>query len=670
MTTKAHYIEFFRKHGFNCFPIPRYHNSYPNPKGADVRYSGSRTKLDQVITEEENYGVIAIKGEGTAILDIDHKERYQKFAQNMINDGYMVIETPNGWHIPIIGLSGQIQKVMLYDYTFQPDKQIIEIQGFDHYVMGCESTIYDKKQGTVSYHNIGTEHIWNAKGNDFHKIVDIICKNCDVQAKKKKSRSGYKSMRDRFNEGKPPTKGTSNDYFFNAALQSNTDGVNVVNATENIKLIYDKWAASTDFSGRPWSNIEAKIADVYDNDRKLEEGRPKGEGEDINRTVIAQHLIEERKLYSNVKSGELFENQEGFLENIDAELQRELQKQYPILKESDYNDILFKLRGLADPIPPTNKDLIVFKNGVYDTNKKTIVETEDIADMGFKNYEYLPCHEENHPTEFIKCMFGDIPENEHPRIKAGLKAILTNYLDPKISIIHGESGVGKSTPLVILVGVMGEQYAYTVDLQQFMKDNFIKAGIFEKRLVVFQDVPKDWKDFTTLKTMTGEQRKTERGFMKDKITFDNKIKIWASGNYLSEIPEEEKNAMYTRRLSLIHNKREEPHDENPKFADDIIEKEGEKIISWILNIPQEDCKYEDKDTIKKEWEGIASPEIEYLEKFWTLSEVTTNISVSKLVLDFESKYQKRIPFDIMVETLKSKGYSVKSNFIYNIEARE
>ena len=670
MTDKKYYIEFFRNNGFNCFPIPKYPDTYPNPKAADIRYDAADTKHNQEILESENYGVIPIRGKGTAIIDLDQKEKYRKFAEAMIKDGYMVIETPNGWHIPASGITGKIQKVKLYDYAFQPEKQIIEIQGPDHYVIGCGCEIFNKKtQSLAVYKNVGSEKIWDARGNDFHKIIDIVCKNCDVVSQKKSSRSSYKNMRDRFKEGKVPTKGTSNDYFFNAALQCNTDGLTKGQALENIKIIYDQWVKSDTYSGRPWTNIEAKIDDVYDNDRRLEEGRPSGGGGKIDRTSIAQRLIKDRRLYSNLKTGELFENQGGFLENIDDDLQRELQEEYHALAESDYNDILFKLRGLANPIPPTNKDLIVFKNGVYDLKKKQLIETEEIADMGFKDYEYLPCHTENWPNEFIKCMFGNIPESEHPRIKAGLKSILTNYLDPKMSVIYGESGTGKSTPLVILVGVLGDQYAYTVDLQQYMKDNFIKAGIFEKRLLVFQDMPKDWKDFTTLKTMTGEQRKTERGFMKDKITFDNKLKIWASGNYLAEIPEEEKNAMYTRRLSLIHNVRLEPYDEDPTFADRVIKNEGEKIISWILNIPDEECKYEDKKTVETEWEEISSPEITYLRKYWQINEAPSDVSVSKLVLDFQTKYQKRIPYDVMVKSLTSMGYTVKNNGIKNIKER-
>jgi len=667
--SKREYIEFFRHHGFNCFPIPKYPNSYPQPKAADMRYAGARTKQNQVITDEENYGVIPIKGEGTAIIDLDNKELYRLFAENMVKDGYMVIETPNGWHIPVEGLTGNIQKVMLYDYEHQPEKQIIEIQGHGHYVIGCGCEIFDKEKNLfVSYKNIGSNKIWNAKGKDFHWLIDVICTNCDVTAKKRTSRSAYKNMRDRFKEGLLPTKGTSNDYFYNAALQCNTDGLSVVEATENIRIIYEQWKQSDGFSGRPWTNIEKKIADVYENNKKLTEGRPQGGGGDLDRTKIAQKFIQERKFYSNVDTGDIYENTNGFLEKINNSLQRELQQTYPILTEADYKDILFKLRGLAEPIPPTNKNLIVFRNGVFDKTKHTIVETDELADMGFRDYDYLPCHEEHHPKEFLKILFDNIPESEHARMKAGLKAVLDNHLDPRISVIYGQSGVGKSTPLTILASVLGD-YAMTVELNQFLDDKFIRAKIDGKRLLVFQDLPKDYKDFTTIKTITGEQKKTERGFMKDMITFDNKLKIWASGNYLAKIPENEKDAMYTRRLSLIHNIRINPYKEDPTLSDRIVKEEGEKIISWILNLPDDECNYEDKETVKKEWEGIASPEIEYLENNWQLSDIESEYSVMKVIKDFQEKYQQVISIEQMLKSLRGQGYVIKNNIIKNIELR-
>ena len=113
-------IRILRANGFNCFPIPKYPDSYANPKGADSRYDSQRTQPNQPISAEENYGYIPIKGAGTCIIDLDHKENYRSFAEDCIAEGHMVIETPNGWHIPIKGLLGDIKKVM---YTTMPLSQ-------------------------------------------------------------------------------------------------------------------------------------------------------------------------------------------------------------------------------------------------------------------------------------------------------------------------------------------------------------------------------------------------------------------------------------------------------------------------------------------------------------------------------------------------------------------
>lgn len=659
---KVFFIEFFRKNGFNCFPIPE------NQKTPDHRYQASRTKLNQVILDNENYGVIAIENSGNAIVDLDNKELYRPFAEQVIKQGYMIIETPHGWHIPITNLSGNIQKVKLYDYKIQPDKQIIEIQGYDHCCVGVGSQVMDKNGQVGIYQNRGTEKIFDAKEKDFHDFIDFICKTCNVISQERERGSSY-SLRERFLNGKPPTKGTSNDYFFQASLQCNTDGLTKDEATEKIKDVYDKWILTDAYSNRPWSGIEAKIDDVYGNNYKLKIGRPQGNTSTLDRTVIAQSMIDSRKLYSNVDTKEIFENTDGFLERINATLQRELQNKYPQMESTDYNSILFKLVGLAEPIPKTNKTLKVFKNGTYSIIDHRLIETEEIADMGFKNYNYLEPTKENEPTKFIEIMFNNYPIEEHPRIKAGLKSALSCYLDPRISFTYGLSRVGKSVGLEILVMILGE-YSLAVTLDQFLTDHFIRAQIIGKTFLYIQDSPEEWKNFEKIKTTTGEQRKLERGFMQDAQSFDNKLKIWVTGNYVPKIPENEKNSMYSSRLSLIHNSRTIPYPEDPTLIDRIVEDEGEKIISWILNIPDEECAYEDSLTVRKEWEKLASPEIAYLEENYEISDPEPSISVMKIKKDFDNTTKITISLESMKKALESQGYVIKNNMISNIRVKQ
>ena len=289
-------------------------------------------------------------------------------------------------------------------------------------------------------------------------------------------------------------------------------------------------------------------------------------------------------------------------------MHKPLQQTYPEITKDVRNEIIDRLIGLAPDLPETNKSLKVFDNGVYDERVKQIINTEEISAMGFKGYQYLEALPENIPTKFIDIVFKNVPEHEHKRIKAGLKAAITPKLDPRISVIHGKAGTGKSLGMEILFKVMNryEQYALTLELDQLLNDSFIKAKINGKTLLVLTDLPEQYKDFSKLKAITGEGVKTERAFYADATTFDNKLKIFATTNYLAKIPTKEKNAMY-RRLSLIHNTREIAYEVNPDLADEVVKEEGEKIISWILNIPDTECDYEIPKTLKEEWEGLASP---------------------------------------------------------------
>ena len=676
---RSELIKILRANGFNCFPIPKYPDSYANPKGADSRYDSSRTQPDQPISIDENYGYIPVKGAGTCIIDLDHKENYRAFAEENIANGRMVIETPNGWHIPVKGLLGDIKKVMLYDYAIEPNKQIVEIQGYEHYCVGAGSDLIDKKTGNRVYYKIPqhTTIIDYQFKKDIHDFIDFISSRCKVSPPKRDSnRSAHKQMRDRFKEGKIPTKGTSNDYFYNAGIQCLTNGLEenlerdviLEKAIPVIEEIYNKWVVSDTYSGRSWDNILTKINDAIKNGSPLKGGRPTGGGGDVDTVVIAQALLEERKLYSDLDLGLLYEAKNGFLEDITKELQRVLQVLYPVLSEANYHDVLFKLRGLADKMPETNPDLIVFKNGVYSLSQCKLIETEDIADMGFKEYNYL---EQAEPTKFLEVMFADIPLGQYAFVKAGLRSVIKSRMDTKISVIHGKSAVGKSTGLTILGMILGDEYHFTTTVSDFIADRATRAKIKNKRLLVFQDMPDKFRDFSIIKSIAGEHKQSIRGFNQANATFTNKLKIWGSCNYLPEIPEKERNPMFTQRLSLITNIRQNPFDANDSFAEQVVKDEGEQILSYLVNLKESDCEYENPKALAKRWLSIQSPEINFLDKYYEITEDVVEIPVSRVMKKYKDVTGEKITLDHLINTMKDEGYSIKytSNLITNIREK-
>ncbi len=149
------------------------------------------------------------------------------------------------------------------------------------------------------------------------------------------------------------------------------------------------------------------------------------------------------------------------------------------------------------------------------------------------------------------------------------------------------------------------------------------------------------------------------------------MKFWASGNYLAKIPEKEKDAMYARRLSLIHNTRTEPYKENPSLINNIIEQEGEQIISWILQL--DDGEYESKDVIKNEWENLSSPEIAFINQNYEVVEDSSfheEMGVIRIKNKFEETMGLTIDINTLEKTLKNHGYSIRNMIIKNIRKKD
>jgi len=631
-------IQYLRDQGLNVFPCA---NKQPMMKAWQ----------NEIYTEKittENFGV-RMGDSNIIVIDIDDIELLPYF-EYLKNKTYMV-RTGKGFHIYIkVKQLGKIQRLD------NDQGQHIDIQSTGSYVIG-ESSLHESGK---HYELLSKDRKINEIS--FDSIKDIL-ENLGFM--KQSKQANYK-MRQRFLDGKPPAKNTSNLYFFNASLQCNTDGLTRNEALQKILDIFDKWKCSASYSGRSWSNVETAINKVYDEDKKIQQGG-NNKKDNLELEDFKKELLKSRKIFSDISNKILYENRDGFLVNINEDLHRELLEQYPTLEQKQYSNLVFQLLGLASKVPEKDNDLIVFPNGTWSHRQHKRIDTDlnKLAYMGFEDFEYV---ENPNPEQFIEVMFDNIPDEQYPRIKAGLKAIFQPKLDSTISVIHGLSGAGKSTGVSILGKILGD-YALFVRPQDLVADKFMKAELKDKQILILLELPLDFSDFNYIKTLTGENTNSIRGIYSkaDKNT-KTTLKIWSSTNYLCKIPEHEKDSMFNRRLSLIEKGLpEKPYKNNTEFDDEVIESEGSDIISWILNLTDEECQYESKETVQKAWENISNPEQKWIKNNFVWSSVTDEKSLYDLLKKFEQVTKTKTDAKNLETELKELGYFVRQGIVRNLK---
>ena len=242
-----------------------------------------------------------------------------------------------------------------------------------------------------------------------------------------------------------------------------------------------------------------------------------------------------------------------------------------------------------------------------------------------------------------------------------------------MSVIQGLSGVGKSTGLSIIVKLLGKQYAMITELERFLTDPPTRAETKGKLFLVIQELPTTWTNVNKMKIMLGEQKISGRRNHQDHEDWDNHLKVFSSANELPKVPRKDENPMFSRRLSLVHNKKQEAYPEDPTFEDSIIEKEGSEILSYLVNLSKENFSYEPKATIEKEWKKIANPEDEIVEKYYT--EGDGDISIFSLIKDFKNA-KKTFKNDFNITLSKKEienafsDYNVFGGYVKNCERIE
>ena len=254
-------------------------------------------------------------------------------------------------------------------------------------------------------------------------------------------------------------------------------------------------------------------------------------------------------------------------------------------------------------------------------------------------------------------MYGNIPDEEHERLNAFLSSILKPYYNSKMTVIHGFSGVGKSTGLSIIAKILGP-YSMVTELKQLLTDKPTQSNLKGKLFLVIQELPPFWNKLDMLKIMLGETTFHGRKNYGDHDQWDNTITVSSSTNNPPPIPEEEKQNMHTRRLSLVHNTRKKPYPEDPKLEDEIIKEEGSDIISYLVNLMKDDYKYEDKQTNQEEWEKLASPENDIIERCFEYEDGVPDISLFHLVKIFRDDFKINISRTRLTEGFLNAGFNV------------
>ena len=458
MSIKAH-VRNYNSQNYKTLEIPQIANA--DPKALLRKEWQNLPSEDNIKTPM--YAVV--QDENNLVIDIDDIELNNVLESYL--DKTLVTETGNGgrhYYFKDIQRDGNGIRI---SKLFHKGMEVGDIKASKSYVIGIGSS-YVEDGVKKEYKQISTTD--NVLEIDCKTIFSKLSANGITTGSNDLSKQQRYELRQRFKNELVPLQGTSNPYFYQASLWCIDEGFTKEEAITKIERVFDNYKETKHYRNRPWSDVERTIEDVYSKKLTVTKGRPRNE-DSIDRTQIALDIIANRKIFSDVDTDIIFENKHGFLESINGTIRKELQRKYPEMEINDITQIISKLVGLADDIPTRNKDLKVFRNGTYSHKAKKLIETDDLAYMGFKNYDYI---ENANPKKYKEIMFDNVKESEHQRIKAMLRSALMPKLDSRISTGYGKSGAGKTTGLTILSGLLGE-YSLNVDLSKLLEDRFLTA---------------------------------------------------------------------------------------------------------------------------------------------------------------------------------------------------
>ena len=209
-----------------------------------------------------------------------------------------------------------------------------------------------------------------------------------------------------------------------------------------------------------------------------------------------------------------------------------------------------------------------------------------------------------------------------------------------------------------------------IDNSKLIKDPASRIELKDKLLVVIQELPQVWNEFDHIKRITGDKEISERGNFRNLTGIENTIKFFATVNNLPRIPTKDENAMFGRRLSLMTNTKKTPYPQNDTFEDEIIESEGDEILSYLANLTSKNPSYMNGLETKRLWKSLANPELEYIERHFRSAnpdEVGEKIPLQTILKELKKQFpDQTITVDDIVDTCKEIGINVFARCLDNV----
>lgn len=216
--------------------------------------------------------------------------------------------------------------------------------------------------------------------------------------------------------------------------------------------------------------------------------------------------------------------------------------------------LLKSVDGGRKSIWQTNRGLVAFKNGVFDTNTEKF-EAGNNKDLFFQTklaYDFDP---KAKCPQFLAWLSWAVEQDKVILIQAFCRAVLTGYtIGEKFLHLIGAGGSGKSTLQQILIALAGFSGTHTSDLETIETNRFEAHSLIGKRLLLLTDEASFSKRLDTLKKLTSasDTLRAERKYGTQVINFKPELLVSiASNEHISS--SDISSGLERRRLTIVMN---------------------------------------------------------------------------------------------------------------------